>query len=215
MPLIVDPGHEAQPFSTIYADVIARGFQFLDDDGAGEARVKRRINERYQDLMERFPSAWAYADASGTAPLTLNDVSMVHTVLDSTNDVPLRHMDRRELQDRYPDLPDTGDPVWWYFDDWNTLNVYPANTSVTIKVRYVAVPEDLTGDSDEPLSPSRWNNAIIEGATADLHRDNGDYDDATVCEARYEQIIAQIVTALAMREGGVSFIQTTGASVDW
>src|SRR3954471_4402598 len=140
-----------------YADLLtefyARGFEYLNDGSTGATRAGRWINFAYKRICREEEWPWTYADASGAPPLTISDLRSVLSVTDSTNDNPLQRVDRRDLVEMYPDLPDTGTPEYFYRDSQTSIKVYPANTSISLSVRYCKAPADLTG-TDTPIVPA-------------------------------------------------------------
>ena len=188
-------------FSTLRTEFFAAGFSDLNDASSGLVRAKRFINEAYRSISERYPFPWLYKDASGTAPLTISDARQVLTVLDSTNDNVLVPIDRRTLQEQSPDLPDTGTPSYWFWDSDTSLAVYPASTSITLKVRYVKNPADLSADGDLPLVPAQYQQAIVDLAVAKAHRNLANYEAAQWHEQAAEQLIQQLVIAYGTRQG--------------
>lgn len=204
-------------FQALQTEVFARGFEHLNDASTGLTRVKRRINERYLAACGRAEFPFLYATATGNAPLTITDLRSVLSVVDTTNDRKLNRWDRRLLVTEHPDLGDQiGPPYAWYRNSEAQISVYPAGVATALEVRYCKVPAELSANGDTPVIPSRFRWLIVEGAVADLLRDNSDLDDAQVVEQRYETGIAQLVAEYE-HDGldGPDFIQVTDSSTDW
>jgi hypothetical protein len=187
-------------FSTLQTEFFARGFADLNDAGAGLVRAKRWLNESYQDVCERYD--WPFLEVSttpGAAPVTISDLRKIIDVTDSTNDRDLTFISRATLGDAYPDLPDTGNGLYYWLDGLTTLRVYPVNTSTTISVRYLKIPADLSGGTDTPLIPTRFQNAIVELAAAKGFRQRDNYEAAGVAQGEGERVIAQMRDSLLDR----------------
>lgn len=179
-------------FAELQTEFFSRGFDQLNDASTGLARAKRYINEAYADVCDRQEWPFLYADATGAPPLTISALRAVLSVTDSTNDTPLSRIDRRTLVEMYPDLPDTGTPTYWYRNSETSLAVYPANTGVSLSVRYVKFPTVLSGSSDSHIIPERWQDLILDGAVVRAKKGRDDYDSLN---ALYEQGIAKMAAS--------------------
>jgi hypothetical protein len=131
-----------------------------------DGRRTRLINEAYHDLCERFPWPFLETTTTGTAPLTISDLRQVLYCVDTTNERELRSMDVRSIVDWNPIVTETGTPELFWLDGLSTLKVFPANTSVSLSVRYLKVPTDLSSDSDTPVLPARYHMLIVDLAQA-------------------------------------------------
>lgn len=159
----------------------ARGFDFDD-----ATRTNRWLNQAYQELCEE--TAWPFLEvsASSTAPLSLTDVRTILSVSDTTQGITLDGMDRRDVVDYDPDLNETGNPTHWFLDD-NTLRVYPLNTTNTITVRYVEVPDAMAADGDSPDIPERYQDLIVDGAVIRAYKDTDEIDAAVALREMWDQ----------------------------
>lgn len=184
--------------SDIRTEFLARGEDFLDS--AGTTRQDMFINTSYQRIAEAFDWPWLYADATGATPLTISDLRTVLSVVDSTNNVKLVHMDRRELIEADPALTASGSPYYWYRDSDVQIKVYPT-TSVTLAVRYIKVPAALSGPTDTPLIPTRWQSLIVDGAMVEAFKDSEDYNELQSLEQVFEQRLAQMKAAYREESG--------------
>lgn len=186
-------------FQALQTEFYGRGFDYLNQDTAGQTRAKRWLNQAYLELCDLHPWPFLHEDASGTAPLTITDLRAVLEVTDSTNDAKLRSIERSDLSDMFPDLPDSGSAEWYYLDDPTTLAVYPADTSSTFSVRYVKVPAELSGDTDEPVVPARFHDLIVDGAALRAYKDSDNFDAASFMRGEFERGVGQMVWALLVR----------------
>lgn len=186
-------------FAEIQSEFYSRGFDYLNQDTAGQTRAKRWINQSYLDLCERYHWPFLYADTSGTAPLTITDLRAVLEVTDRTTDRKLDSIDRRDLTDMFPDLPDSGSPSWYYLDSSTSLAVYPASTTDTIQVRYLKVPAELSVAADEPVVPARFQDLIVDGAVIRGYKDSDNFESAALLTGLYELALEAMVLSLLVR----------------
>jgi hypothetical protein len=203
-------------FQTLYGRVFRKGFDQLNDAGNGLADVKAALNVRYLDVCERSQWPWLYTDSTpGAAPVTITDLRAVLSVTNTTLKVTLPHMDRASLLDLYGDLTTAGTGVVWYRDSETVIRTYPADTTNTLAVRYVKVAAEMSGTSDVPLVPSRWQWVIVEGACADLHRDNQDFEASSACEQKFEQGVTAMLRSYSLDSlDGPDLVESFGNSVD-
>src|SRR3954465_13450910 len=125
-------------FATLKTEFYARGFDYLNDSGAGTARAGRWVNQAYLELCEL--GGWPFLDATatGAAPLTIADLRTVESVVDTATNTILAHVDRRTATEWDPTLPATGPPCIYWIAGGTTITTYP--TGGTLSVRYWKVP---------------------------------------------------------------------------
>ena len=100
----------------------------------------------------------------------------------------------------FPDMPDSGTPVYWYFSSENVVSVYPANTSDTIKVRYAQYPAEMTS-TDALTVPQRFHGAVLARAAAKLWRHFlSNHDEADRCELECQRILQVFELSVGLRE---------------
>lgn len=176
----------AYTFADLQTEFYARGFDYLNDAGAGTARAKQWINDAVHAICEE--AAWPFleATATGTAPLTISDLREVLYVVDTAQKLRLRHSDARDVVDLDPDVTTSGTPAIYWIDGLTTLKVWQTNTANTLSVRYIKVPTDLSADADVPVVPARYRSTIIDIAAARALEDSSNHDEA----ARLRQVAA-------------------------
>lgn len=185
MPIVVDPAAPSQTFLELQTEFYARGYDYLAQDLAGQTRAKRWLNESYLELCELADWPFLEADITGTAPLTITDLRQILSVRDSTNKTQLWGDDRRTMLDRFEDLTITGTPTQFYLEA-SILKVYPANTSASLQVRYVAIPTALSVDADKPVIPNQYQYLIIDGAVIRAMKDSDNFNGVAVLRAEYD-----------------------------
>ncbi len=161
----------ASTFATLRADFFARGFDYMNDAGAGLVRTKELLNQAYLELCEE--DYWPFLSTTNTAvvpPQVLTDVREIRSVTypGGGPGYKLWHKPLDEVLEEYGENTTTGSPLWWYLDSNGaapedpTFRVYPVSTA-TLTVRYWKVPAELVADADEPIIPNRFRRYIVEG----------------------------------------------------
>lgn len=151
----------ADTFAIGRSDFFARGFQFLNDAGAGLVRTKSLYNSAYLELCEEEKWPFLLTSASGAAPLTVADMREVESVRDTGQlSVKLWHRPATDIEEDYGLLTTVGSPLWYYIEN-SIIRTYPVGG--TLSVRYYKVPAELVNDADEPLVPNRFRRYIVEG----------------------------------------------------
>jgi hypothetical protein len=181
----------ALDFTALQAEVFARGFDYLNDAGAGLTRVKRWINDAMHevDTMEKWD--YTYATSAGVAPLTIADVRLVEDVSLTVGGATLVGQSRALLEAVYGTLGTNtaSTPVFWYRSAPTVVTDYPLNTSLSISVRYWKFGPDLSAGADVPLMPDRFRQVIVEKAVAKAFRDSNDPGAANDCLAEAQRLI--------------------------
>lgn len=176
----------------IVTEFQSRGFDYLST-----TRAENYANDAYLiDICEQ--EDWPFLDAttSGAAPLTISDLRTLESVIDSTQAVKLKPLDRRHLTDDWnTDLSTPGTPTFYYLTSGSIVNVFPANTTDTLAVRYWKVPERLTS-GDTPLLPSRFHSLIVDAAVARAYEDSDDYELAQNAWANFQNRLQAMRDAL-------------------
>lgn len=155
-------------FADLTTELAARGFDYLSSTRQGHY-----INAAYVELCEQARWLFLLTSTTGTAPITIADLRTVESVEIASTQTKLRPLDRRHLTDSDPALDQTGVPDTYYFTGQTTIAVHPANTSLSLTVRYWKFPAVLSG-TDEPVVPLRYRIAIVDYAAARAYMDAGE-----------------------------------------
>jgi hypothetical protein len=205
----------ALDFVALQTEVYARGFDYLNDGGAGVTRVKRWINDAMHQVDDLEPWLYLQASTTGTAPLTISDLGRIESVVDVANLNPLTFVDRRDVTDYYGNIAQTSSVPSMYFVTGGTVvATYPVST-VTLTVRYSKVAADLSANGDTPAMPDRFRMAIVEYAAAQAYRDVSDWDGASQATAAGDAIVRRMVEWNTLAQGMGTNQRITGASEDW
>lgn len=198
----------ALDFQALYVEFYARGFNYLNDGGAGVTRAKRFLNAAMHNINDMYK--WQYMMASTTATpsvagavTSITDIDEIESVV--VGGVPLVERSRSELVQMFGDLTTTGTPEYYYSTGSSSFSVYPVSTS-TVTVTYWKVQTDLSANGDVPLMPDRFREAIIEQACAYAYRDSDDPQEAAVCQAEADRIVARMRSSYAVEAGPQSVV---------
>ena len=121
---------------------------------------------------------------------------------DSTNDVTLLYEDRRVLLDTYGDLVSTGTPNLWFLEGQTTLKTYPQSSAVTLTVRYLKVPADLSAGSDTIVVPDRYSYLIVDAAVRRAYQDSDNFEAAEAIRNEYTIALQSMRENLMWRNYG-------------
>lgn len=191
-------------FAELKTELKARGFDYLSDTRAGQY-----INRAYHETCEMADWPFLRATTTGTAPLTISDMRQVIFVEDTTNNRVLEGVDERSVRNADPDITATGDPEYWWLSGTTTLNVYPPNTTPSLRVVYYEVPDDLSG-SNSPTIPTRYHLTIVDRAACHAYKDQDNWDAAQAAEADWLVQIQQMQETLLLQnyQNSQDIIQT-------
>ena len=173
-------------FDALIDEVNDRGFNHLSD-----TRLGRYVNQEYYEICaaDRWP--FLYTTETGAPPKTTTaTIHAVDSVIDTTNKKRLQYLSRSNLLDIDTDLTTTGNPVYWYISEATTdttiVNVYPANTGVSLSINFYKQPTILSGTNAHIL-PIRFENLIVDGACIRAYKDSDDFDSAAALQQFYDQ----------------------------
>lgn len=202
-------------FGEIKAEVAARGFDYLLDSGASEARLKRWINLAYTEVIESDDWPWLRTTTTTTAPATITDLGSIENVFDTTNDQVLAYRQERDLIDLFKDITDAGTARYYYMTSPTTMAVYPVDTTTQLRITYWKVPTELYADSDEPAFPARYHMALVEYAAAHAYKDSDNPQMMTVARAEGDRIVQLMRERLLVpSHQNPDYIQATGSASD-
>lgn len=201
-------------FETLQDEFYARGFDYLDQTAAGQARAKRWLNQAHQELceIERWP--FLKTTASGAAPLTIADLGAVESVRDTAqSSASLEWKDLRGLAGSYGDLTTTGSPRWFYIDE-NVIRTYPVGGTLT--VTYWQVPADMSADADLPVVPTRFHDLIVDMAVLRAYKDADNFVAAGALGQMVDQALDRMrLSLLGQQHTGHDTIAIHAGSGDW
>lgn len=200
-------------FTQLQTEFFARGFDYLNDAGAGLTRAKTWINQSYLELCEEDTWPFLLATATGAAPLAVADIRTILSVIDTaSNSTPLYPLPEDELVDDFSPVTTTGTPTYFYVDD-TTIRTYPVGG--TLSVRYWKVPALLSAGSDAAIVPDRFVNLIVDGAVRRAQNDNDNPTGAQIAEEERQRGIDLMRRSLMFRDGTRHYQRLTYWAEDW
>ena len=198
-------------FAALQTEFYANGFDYLNDGGAGETRAKRWINQSYQELCALEDWPFLETTTTGTAPLTISDLGKVLYVVNTDNYQTLWEADQKSISTTsYPG----GSGAWahyYYVTGGDTIATAPAAAN-GLSVRYIKVPTDLSGTSDEPEVPAAYHDIIVLGAVRRALLDDTDAGSLAVVKQEWNERVQMMQSALL---NPITSQYITGQSEDW
>jgi hypothetical protein len=99
----------------------------------------------------------------------------------------------------------------WY------VNVFPANTTDTIAVRYWFAPPSLTNAIDTPIIPPRYHDLIVDGAAAYAYLDTDNFEGYANYKGLFEEGKERMRQTYLVQQHDQpdDFIHVVAGSEDW
>ncbi len=186
-------------FRQLLTEFYARGFDYLDDGGAGETRAKRWINQAYLEILEMDDWPFLQTSISTPAPVIISDLGTIESVSNMTTEQNLGFVDRRTLLEQFPTLDAQGSSEYAYITQGTTLNTYPVGSD-TLKVRYLRVAGELSDDDNQPEIPSRYQYAIIDYACARAYMDSDNPEMAQIVRRDGDNLVQMMRERLLLQQ---------------
>ena len=202
-------------FTELLTEFYARGFNYLEDGGAGETRAKRFINQSYQEICGMDDWPFLQTSIQGPAPLYISDLGYVENVTDTVTKRSIGFIDQRTLTERYPDLTYAGAPNYAYITGGDTINTYPSNTNPLL-VRYIRLIPDLVEGTDQPVVPAKYQYAIIDLACGRAYMDSDNPEMAQIVRRDADALVQQMREQFMVQQHqDADLIVTYGYSSDY
>lgn len=172
-------------------------------DSTTRNRVKNWINLGQSDFVLR--ELWPFRETTGSLSLVAGtqeySLSSNFSNIDSQNIIAvslqgasgrkLLYWPYNQLRNTYPDFDYNGQslPDKYYLKS-GYIGFYPIpNGADSIAVDYYKTPTELSADSDEPIIPVNYREALVHYALSLEHDYDGDPDLAQKSSNRYEEIV--------------------------
>lgn len=202
-------------FREMLTEFYARGFNYLEDGGAGEVRAKRWINQSYMEILEMEDWPFLQTSVQSAAPLIISDLGTIESVTNVTAARNIGFIDRRTLAERYPSLDTAGSSNYAYITEGTTLRTYPVGSD-TLLVRYLRLAGELSQDTDQPEIPSRYQYAIIDYACARAYMDSDNPEMAQIVRRDGDAVVQMMRERLLVQQHqDADLIVTYGYSSDY
>lgn len=101
-----------------------------------------------------------------------SDVDRIIDIRQAITKDKLMYINPRSLDRIIPDVDVSGTPIYYTMigydssQNWRIGFLPTPNATVNLQVRYYTKITELSSDTDEPLIPDKWHNAIVFGALA-------------------------------------------------
>jgi hypothetical protein len=174
-------------FTALQTEFFARGFDYLNDAGAGLVRAKRWLNDAYHEVNEAEDWPYLQVDVAGAAPLTIADARKVLAVRQGA--VLLTEVEQRWIHEVFGDTTTAGTPEYFWLDQSaGTIiaRVFPTNVA-SLNVRYLKFPADLSAGADVAVVPVRYHELIVHGA---VRRGYLDQDNFAAAQSVQQELVA-------------------------
>lgn len=179
-------------------EIEASGAENIANDTGGEARINRWIQQAIREICDYKPWPFLLATKEGKAPLEIADLGHVQAVSDLSNDNTLEPITLNQALLGDPDLDSTGNPEYWYTEDGETIKIFPASTTTTIKVYYRKTPAELE-DEGEPIIPADYHSLIVDLVMVKVYKKGDNFEAAAEVLKDYERKLEGMVHALMKR----------------
>jgi len=187
----------------------------LQDESYDDNRIIRYLNRAYNELFGEVPCSffektYDYQTLdSGELEAPADFQTLERLVVEKGGmKWPLKYVAPREYYAAYKGLKVylytvIGNKVHYYLPkiDCETIDDNDPDNYYTLKMLYLAKPQELTNPTDVPLIPSEYREILILGAVARAERRRGNYDFAQI----YDNQKAELITNMAMRYGPRQF----------
>lgn len=202
--------------------------QISKSDSTTRNRVKININLGYHDFVLR--EQWPFREVTGTLSTVAGtqeyDLSSNFSDLDENNitSVSLQGNSSRkltywpfqQLRANQPDFDLIGSSVpERYYLKAGKIGLWPVPNAVyTVAIDYSLTPTELSGDSDTPVIPVSYREALGQYALSLEHDFNTDPDLAQKAMNRYEQIVTLARQNLLAQPNDTNAVRILGPA-DW
>jgi hypothetical protein len=186
----------------------SQGFDYLSTE-----ECLQYLNDAYLlDICEEEDWPFLEAMIEGEAPLEITDLRAIEYVVDTTQEIELRPIDRRNLvADLNTNILTEGTPSWYYLSAGDKINPYPLAANKLL-VHYWKVPAELSG-TVTPLLPTRFHSLIVDGAVARAYENSDDYELHNAKVAAFQARLMKMKETLGVpgRDGPESYIEVSSS----
>lgn len=172
-------------------------------DSTTRNRIKNWLNMGYYDFVLR--EVWPFRETTGTLPTVagtqeydlstnftdIDEQNLISVAIQGDSHAKLPYWPYNKLRAAEPDFDyDTQGLPDRYYLKGGKIGFYPNPGAVyTIFIDYFAIPTEMSSDSDTPIMPIAYREALVQYALSLEHDYNTDPDLAQKAMNRYEQIV--------------------------
>lgn len=196
-----------------------RRFRDVDSVIVRDADWDDHLNAAYLEFIAAadWPLLITSSDlsfASGTDTASLpTGVSRVLNAHNLTEDERLLRVGNWEtIIELYPDETEDGTPAH-YRVVGSDLRVFPIpDKAQAVRVHFYEQPSRLSADADTPVLPERYHEALVLGAVAAAHLDDGNTDQEERFRSRYKQFVNRARTEMLTTSGSYATLPRSGVT---
>lgn len=191
--------------NSTYRDIQDNALSLISkSDSTTRNRIKNWINMGYHDFTLR--ELWPFRETTDTITTVagtqeyvlsteftdIDQQSIISVAIQGANNRKLSYVPYNQLRATAPDLSTIGSSVPDnYYIKSGKIGFWPQpDADYTIAIDYYKVPTELSADSDTPIIPLGYREALVQYALSLEHDFNTDPDLAQKAQNRYEQIVA-------------------------
>ena len=187
--------------------------QKLDNTNFDTSKLNQFINDGQRDILNtrRFSfmesetslTTSSNDDALSTLPTDFQVPLTLRIYSPTNNSSILSYIEYEDFDVVMPNpnLAGTTIPFAWYIFD-GTPKVYPkADSSYTIKMRYIKKPTELTSDSDTPDIPEEFSEVLVLAGYKRALEHDDDYDQAQIIQLQVDDKINQMDERYSRQKG--------------
>lgn len=190
--------------SSTYQEIQNRVLDLISkSDSTTRGRIKNWINMGYYDFVLR--EQWPFREKTGTLSTVagtqeyslssnfsdIDENNITSVSIQGASNAKLQYMPYEQLRVLAPDFDYDGNgmPIYYYLKAGN-IGFYQVPDAVyTVSVDYHKLLTELSADSDEPIIPVGYREALVQYALAKEHDYNTDPDLAVKAMNEYESFI--------------------------
>ena len=202
MPVVITlPTPVGSTLAELRAEVLARGFDYLDDT-AGATRLTRAINTAVSKVCRQ--DSWPFLQATGSGDGELAIGAFYHHPEDVRCDNrPLLRRTRQELAREGADFTRTGCAHSYFVDDGDTIVPFPLDEGV-ISAVWRHRPDKLVNGDDVCIVPSDYDDVVIDAAVRELEKDRHNWSAVQALAVEFETQIAEMRDSLLEHQAFVT-----------
>lgn len=172
-------------------------------DATTRNRIKNWLNMGYYDFVLR--ELWPFRETTGTLNTVngtqeydlstnfsdIDEQNIISVAIQGASQVKLVYWPFNQLRAQKPDFDydSTSVPERYYLKSGN-IGFWPVpNAAYTVLIDYYKVPTEMSADSDTPIIPIAYREALVQYALNLEHDFNTDPDLSQKAQNRYEQIL--------------------------
>lgn len=175
------------------------------------ARVLRYMNmvyaEAYRVTASQYPTLLLTSENvsmnSGSGTMSAAPFAVQRVKNTSTNRI-LQARSKLDIEEDYPSMTDTGEPVYYYMEGTTGLRSYPLDNS-TLQVRYIPSVNTLTSTGVEAdiKIPPEFHEMLLWGTLVYMaydERDKSASGEISIAQSKYEIALNDFKTWLAKQQ---------------